>query len=496
MKTTSIFPLKLNELEFLIKSNFEKNADEDLLFSFYEHQGKKVVVFGILYLLDIQKLESALLAPLLNASEPWTVKRLKNELPVGNSSLASSVDIILTQLFLGKIFIYIEGEDEAISYVLSKKMQRSIEKSETESVVIGPQPAFIESLETNLNLLQNLLPTPDLVLEKIMVGTAPTREVRIAYMKSIANTTDVNTMRQRIQDLKIDELEDSTVLTQYISDSSISLFPQFYLTELPNRVAYTLQEGKIGVLVENSPLCIIAPSTFFSFFETMEDKYMRWPVGSALRMIRMIAAVLALLLTPLYVAIVTYQYELIPTELLISLGQSRAGVPFPPIIEALIIELFIELLREAGARLPTKVGQTMGIVGGIVIGQAAVDAGLTSNILIIVVAASALASYTSPSYSMGTTIRIIRFPIIFLASLYGILGIMFGICLVLIHLLKMTSLGRPYIAPLYPLKVEDFSSVFFRLPPADTAKRATMYQPKDPFRYSARNAKRKRDIDE
>src|SRR5699024_3295652 len=205
---------------------------------------------------------------------------------------------------------------------------------------------------------------------------------------------------------------------------------------------------------------------------------------------------ISLLVTPMYVAIVTYQYELIPTQLLVSIGQSRAAVPFPPIIEALMIELMIELLREAGARLPTKVGQTMGIVGGIVIGEAAVQAGLTSNILIIVVAVSALASFTTPSYLMGTSFSVIRFSMILLAGLHGIIGIIFGVCLLLTHLVRLPSLGRPYLAPLYPSKIRDFNKVFFRTPPSKHYNRANMYRPKDPVRYAKKEANKKRDIDE
>lgn len=495
-KNKSIFPLKVDELEILIKSTFEYNSDEDLLFSIYEHQGKKIAVFGISYLIDTDKLESPLLDSLLNHNEAWTSQSLLNDIPLGDGSKTASFQDILDQLLTGNVFIYIEDEIEIVYYSLYKEEKRSVEKSESESVVIGPQLAFTESLSTNLNILRQLTKSPDLILEKMSVGKKIPREVRLVYLKSIANETDINTIRQRILDLDVDELEDSTTLKQYIEDSSQSLFPQFYITELPNRLSYTIQEGKIGVLVENSPLSFIGPSTFFSFFESMEDIYMRWAAGSALRILRMFATVAALLLTPLYVAVVTFQYELIPTQLLISIGQSRAGVPFPPIIEAILIELLIELLREAGARLPTKVGQTMGIVGGIVIGQAAVEAGLTSNILIIVVAMSALASFTTPSYLMGTSFRVLRFPMILLAGLFGLIGIMFGICFLLIHLLKLTSLGRPYFAPVYPLKLQDFNNVFFRSPPDKNAKRATMYRPKDPVRYSKKEAMKKRDIDE
>lgn len=496
MKTDAVFPMNVNELETLLNNQFKNNSADDLLYSIYEHEGKQIAVFGISYLIDSDKLENSLLAPLLNQPKTWTNQSLLNDIPLRDGTTTETPQKTLKKLSAGDVFIYIDGETDIVSYPLAKEEKRGIEKSESESVVIGPQLAFTESLSTNLNILHHLLPTPDLVLEKIIVGTITPREVRIVYMKSIANETDVNTIRQRIQDLDVDEIEDTTALKQYIEDSSMSLFPQFYITELPNRLSHTIQEGKIGVLVENSPLSFIAPSSFFSFFETMEDKYMRWSAGSALRILRMLAMTVALLLTPFYVSIATYHYELIPTQLLMTIGESRASVPFPPILEAILIELLIELLREAGARLPTKVGQTMGIVGGIVIGEAAVQAGLTSNILIIVVAMSALASFTTPSYLMGTSFRILRFPMILLAGLYGLIGVMFGICFLIIHLLTLTSLGRPYFAPIYPLKLADFNKVFFRSPSHRNHKRAAMYRPKDQFRYSKKEALKKRDIDE
>ena len=198
----------------------------------------------------------------------------------------------------------------------------------------------------------------------------------------------------------------------------------------------------------------------------------------------------------MYVAATTFHYELIPTQLLISIGQSRAAVPFSPIVEVLLLELMIELLREAGARLPTKIGQTIGIVGGVVVGTAAVQAGLTSNILIILVTFSALASFTTPSYIMSTAIRLIRFPIIILSGLYGIIGIMFGISLLVIHLIKLSSLGRPYLTPLYPFRLADFNKVFFRLPESKQGNRFLSYQPKDKRRLNKKEAMEKKDNNE
>lgn len=333
-------------------------------------------------------------------------------------------------------------------------------------------------------------------MEEIKVGNALPREVRIVYMRTVANETDVNTMRQRIQDLDVDEIEDSAVLQQYIEDDALSIFPQFDSTELPDRFSYAVSKGKVGVLVENSPTGFIGPSSLFSFLESTEDLYMRWGAGSFLRFIRFIAMLFSILITPAYVAAATYQFGIIPTQLLISIGESRAAVPFSPIFEALLLEFLIELLREAGARLPTKVGQTMGIVGGIVIGQAAVDAGLTSNILIIFVAMSALASFTSPSYLLGTTIRVTRFPLIILAGALGLIGIVFGLSLLAIHLIRLTSLGRPYLTPFYPFQWRDMDKVFFRLPINVTNKQAKSYQPKQLIRFSGREADKKRDIDE
>jgi len=265
---------------------------------------------------------------------------------------------------------------------------------------------------------------------------------------------------------------------------------------LPDRLSLALLKGKVGVLLDRSPAAIYGPTTFFSFFESTEDVYMRWNMGSFLRMLRLVAIFLSVLLTPAYVAVLTYHYEVIPSPLLVSLGQSRSNVPFPPIFEALLLEFIIEMLREAGARLPTKVGQTMGIVGGIVIGQASVEAGFTSNILIIIIAISALGSFTTPSYIMGSAIRIVRFPIIILAGFWGGVGIMIGFCILLIHLLRMSTLGRPYLTPIYPFSYHDLRYSIFRLPLQYLGGRPETNEPTDKRRYPLKKAKTIKDVDE
>jgi len=494
----NLFPLSIDELEKIIKSQFEKNTGTfpDLIFNTYTIQGERVAVFYLSHIINSDKLENSVLDPLLSSDKPWTNDSLLNEIPIGEVNTVNTLEDINKKVIIGDIFVYVEQEKEILAYTLIKKEKRSLEKAETESLVLGPKIGFTESIITNLNIIRYRIRSPDLVIEEFTVGDTIPRDVRVVYMKSIANQEDVNTVKQRIRDLDVDAIEDSIVLKQYLEDDQFNLFPQFEITELPDKFSYGVTKGKVGVLVENSPSGIIAPANVFSFLESTEDLYMRWQAGSFLRILRFIAMFFSIVITPLYVAVISFQYDVIPTKLLITVGQSRAVVPFSPILEALLLEFLIELLREAGARLPTKVGQTMGIVGGIVIGQAAVAAGITSNILLIVVSMSALASFTTPSYLLGTTIRIIRMPMIVLAVIFGLFGLMWAICFLVIHLLRLTSLGRPILTPLYPLRLQDFNKVFYRLPPDYTTKRVEAYRPKNLKRFSKKEATKKRDIDE
>ncbi|QTM98530.1 spore germination protein [Sediminibacillus dalangtanensis] len=493
-KSKELLPSSIENLKTKLQEAMHNNPDFQM--QDFETGGQRVLVFYISVIVKKQQLNDNILAPLLKGDKQWTAQKLINALPLGNNVAQTKMNEIVDALVQGSVGIYIENESELITYPIPDQEKRSVDKSDKESTVLGPQDGFTESLTTNINMIRWRMNTGDLVTEKLMIGERVPTEIRLMYLKSLANKEDVQTMRQRLQDLVVDRIEDATPLTYYIEDSSTSIFPQFYQTELPSRFSYSLTKGRVGVLVDKSPTGIIAPTSLFSFFESTEDVYMRWNVGSFIRILRFFALIISALLTPAYVAAITFHYEVIPTPLLTTLGSSRAAVPFPPVFEALLLELLIELLREAGARLPTKVGQTIGIVGGIVIGQAAVAAGLTSNILIIVVAISALASFTAPSYLIGSTIRVIRFPLIILSGLLGLIGIMASICFLIIHLLKVTSLGRPYLLPMYPFVGKDFSKTFYRLPYYFNLKRSFSYKPQDMIRYPKKKARKMKDIDD
>lgn len=396
----------------------------------------------------------------------------------------------------GSIYIQIKDAPYGISVPSNGTAGRNIQAPEIETVVLGPQIAFVEELNVNISIIRKYMISPHLFHERLMVGSRIPVEISFLYIEGTADPENVNTVRQRIETLEVDSGLDSTILAQYIADNEKSLFPTLQQTERPDRVVHGLMQGQIAILVQGSPFALLGPTTLLQFFQSPDDYYLRWSLATFNRIMRLFAMILSLVLTPIYVAALTFHYEMIPADLLLSLAESRSRVPLPPLWEAVLMELIIELLREAGARLPTKVGQTIGIVGGIVIGQAIVQAGFTSNILIIIVALGALSSFIAPSYMIGSTIRVIRFPMILLAGFLGLLGIVVGFSFLATHLLRQTSLGRPYLYPIYPVRLTDWKDGFIRAPLSSLSQRIRFLGPAKHRRFHPAHAKVKRDIDE
>lgn len=439
--------------------------------------------------------ESAL--PTLLKGELRHIEDVKEIIPLADVQLSDDSSIIEQKLFNGYVLLTLKGNDKKFCFFAAQKeVGRSINTPEVEFSVIGPKEAFVESLEQNLNLIRKRVPVKELIIEELTVGKLSKTKVALIFLDNIANTENVNTVRQRLEDIEFDEITDSSFIIQIISDNQNSPFPQLLDTERPDRVTASLIEGKVAIVVDGSPHALIGPSTLVEFFSSFEDYFLNWIISSFFRLVRLFAVAFSILVTPIYVATLSYHYELIPRDLLSALVASRRAIPFPPILEALFLELTIELLREAGARLPTKVGQTIGIVGGIVIGTASVEAGLTSNVLLIIIALAALASFTTPVYRMGNTIRLLRFPFLFLAELWGFLGIVLSFCFLITHLIRLTSLGRPYLEPLYPPRRVDMKDALIRLPFKNQSKRPLYLRPKQTKRMDGKDAQKKKDIDE
>ncbi|MGG3573127.1 spore germination protein [Bacillus gobiensis] len=444
-------------------------------------------------MVDPAVLEKLILTPL--SHKEWSsLEDISKIVPIEDIVITIDTDMIKQKALGGYIIIALTEYGSPAAVIKAPvSNNRSVTLPEVEFSVIGPKESFVEALDTNINLIRKRLATSELQVIETQVGNLSSTKIAVMYIEGIADPDNVQTVWQRLNDIDFDLINDSSMITQLISDNKYSPFPQLLDTERPDRIAAALAEGKVSIAVNGSPQVLIGPTTFVEFFAAFDDYYYNWIVASFFRIVRLFSVTFSILITPVYVAVLNYHYELVPRDLLNTVITSRRDVPFPPILEAIFLELTIELLREAGARLPTKVGQTIGIVGGIVIGTASVEAGLTSNILLIVVALTALASFTTPVYNMGNTIRILRFPLLLLANQYGLLGIVYGLSFLMVHLLKLTSLGRPYLEPIFPMRPNDIKDAIFRAPFSKMYKRPVFLRPQRIGKFNIANVKKKND---
>lgn len=399
------------------------------------------------------------------ATEIKELSDLKNIVPLEGINIIKDPIELEKALYEGSIAIYFKDKNEEyalldISY--PRLGQRETNDTQNEFSVIGPKVGFIEDLATNLHLIRDNLSTSDLIFEELTVGSRLRTKVVLAFIDGVTNPQYVNTAKQRLQDLDIDVTFDNTQLEQLISDHSRTPFPMFITTERVDRVVGSLMIGQVVLISDKSSYAIIGPVSLMDFFSNPEDYYLPSVIASFFKLIRIFGMLFSIFATAFYVAILTFHFEVIPKDLLGPIIFSRANVPFPPVVEVLFLEITIDLLREAGARLPTKIGQTLGIVGAIVIGQATVEAALTSNILLIIVALAALSSFTTPIYKMSNAVRVLRYPFILLAAIWGGLGIYVGLVFLIIHLARLKSLGVPYLVPLYPFRKGGVIYSFFR----------------------------------
>jgi hypothetical protein len=449
-------------------------------------------------MIDGELMHRDFLPYIIHSKDFKTLADLKDILPIESVTITNDIKEIQNKLLRGFIVVQFNEYDEECAIVRAENFatNRPVSVSEIEFSVIGPKEAFIENLDSNLYLIRRRLPVPELKFKEIVIGKYSKTRIIIAYIEGIADQENINTVIQRIEDIEFEVITDSSLLEQIISDNTKSVFPQLVSTERPDRVVSMMNYGQVAILSEGSPQALLGPTSITEYFSSPEDYYLTWALGSLFRIIRFFSVIFSTFATPIYVAILTFHYQMIPKDLLAPLISSRANIPFPPILEVLFLELTIELLREAGARLPTKVGQTLGIVGGIVIGQASVAAGLTSNILLIIVSLSALASFTTPIYKMANTIRVLRFPFIIFAALWGGIGIIIALSFILVHLIRLESLGRPYLTPLYPPRLLDMTDSIFRLPYNRGLKRPNGLKTGLPSSKSLKEMRLKKDIDE
>lgn len=475
------------ELSGNLKKDFEYMKEQfqgasDFFYREIEiHPSYSAYLFYINGLVDLDRQETHIINPLLHKgkklqSKP-TIEQLEEMLSSTQITKGSTFQDIVHQLLSGKSILLIDSVKEALIMDEVSWDHRSVEEPLSESLVYGPREGFNENLNTNVSMLRRRLKTTQLKFESMKLGTLSQTEVIITYLENVAESSIVKEVRSRLERIDMDAIEDSGYIVELIEDHPYSVFPQVLQTERPDRVVGNLLEGKIGIMVENSPFVLVVPYTFFGMMNSPEDYYGRYMITTFIRFLRYLFLLIALLFPAIYIAVTTFHHELLPTNLLFSVAASREQVPFPAVIEALLMEITFEALREAGLRLPKPIGSTVSIVGALVIGEAAVGAGIVSAPLVIVVATTGIASFMFPTYSFSSAIRLLRFLMIFFAGILGFYGILLGVFFVLVHLVQLRSFGVPYLSPIVEFNFNNLKDIVFRAPwwkmderPSQTAK--------------------------
>jgi len=394
-------------------------------------------------------------------------------------------DEILAKFLNGYCILFVDGNDSALVLDVNGWELRKTSESIIEPVLRGPAEGFVESVNINTSLIRKKVKTPKLKLESIQLGRISKTIVIMAYIDGLANEGCIEEVRQRLKKIDIDMIIESGHIEQLIEDAPLSPFPQMEITERPDSSVIALSQGRIVILIDGTPFVLIVPAVFSDFVLSVEDNYAKLYFAPFIILFRYFAFLMALLGPSIYVAITTFHSEMIPFQLLETIASTREGLPFPAFIEALLMELTFELLREAGERLPRDIGQSLSIVGTLIIGQSAIQAGLVSPAMIVVISITAICSFVNPRLSMSRAIRIIRFPMLFLAGCLGIFGIIMGVLVLLLHMISLRSIGVPYFSPFAPIKFKDWSTAIFKLPAWYTSSRPSFIQKNNILREKA-----------
>ncbi|PEJ51255.1 spore germination protein [Bacillus sp. AFS002410] len=431
-------------------------------------------------MVESAKIQEHIIRPLLQLKNS-SVKEAVSILDYNETDLLS---VASNELVEGKTVVQLEGE--ATLYLLGTEIikERAVNFPMNERVLRGSHEALNENLNTNLNLLRKLIATPDLAVKSYQLGRRSNTKVAIIYLRSLANDVLLNEFERRLETVDIDYVEAPGFVQELIEDKQFSLFPKVLITERPDRVRSYLMDGKIAILTDGSPDSLILPVSFWSFFQSPDDYQIGWLVGSTLRFLRIVCFVFAIALPGFYVALVTFDPRILPFEIALTFQSSMQYVSMPPILEAITMLLVLEVLREATVRLPNPIGQTIGVVGGIVIGTVVVQSNLISNMMVIIVALTGIASFIVPSYEMSSAARLLTYPFIIMSSIFGLIGLEIATILLMTHLVQLNTMGIPYFYVWF--NGDTFQDTLFRLPIRFLKKRPKESMAKDETRLKSK----------
>ncbi|MEK4439243.1 spore germination protein [Paenibacillus sp. FSL K6-2862] len=456
------------------------------LAGFKEYTNIDVTIIYIDGLID-QQLLTAMLDVLANSaisSEDEPITWIKNHLPMG-SLKAIDKNQLLVSVLEGQAVILVGEGNTVFTVSIGGGARRSVEEPTSQTVLRGPKEGFTEDISTNMALLRRILRTPDLRFDPQTIGEYTKTKVSVAFIQGIAEPEVVREVKKRLLSIETDSILESGYIEEFIQDGVYTPFPTLMNTERPDAVAGGLLEGLVAIIVDGTPFVLLAPVTFFRFFISSEDYYQRYDIASFLRIIRFSSFLVALLLPSIFIAVTTFQQEMLPTTLLISLAAQRENTPLPALIEAFLMELTFEVIREAGVRMPRAIGPAISIVGALVLGQAAVQAGLVSAAMVIVVSFTAISNFVMPAINMAAAVRLLRFSLMLLAGSLGLFGILAGLVPILVHLVSLQTFGVPYLLPAAPFKLQNMKDFVLRFPWWSMRTRPALISQMNPVRQGS-----------
>lgn len=458
-----LFPSLDDNIEVLEK--LFSDCSDFVIREFRQRNSERAAAIFVDGLIDTREVNQVLQSLMVLEDGDEDIRVIEERLlPVSQIDRVSDYKELLQAVLSGDTGILVDGNGEALTLGIRGAEKRSVNEPEGEAVVRGPREGFIENIRTNTSMLRRKLRTPRLKMKSLVVGRETNTNIVVAFLEGIADPQVVDEVSRRISNIDIDAVLESGYIEELIQDNVYSPFPQLMYSERPDTVAASLLEGRVAIFVDGTPMVLLAPATFWMMLQASEDYFERFQMTTLLRWLRYLFMVIALVTPALYVAITTYHQQMLPTTLLLSVAAARESIPFPAIVEALIMEIAFEALREAGIRLPKTVGQAVSILGALVVGQAAVQAGIVSAPMVIVVSLTGIASFTIPHFNVAISLRMLRFPLMIAASILGIYGILVGVLLILGHMANLRSFGVPYLSPLAPMSIGDMKDVLVRVP--------------------------------
>ncbi|MFD2331312.1 spore germination protein [Cohnella sp. GCM10020058] len=374
------------------------------------------------------------------------------------------VDQAVSALLEGQAALLIDaGRKGVCLFPVTQYNDRAVTESQHETVIVGPQEAFVENIRTNLALVRHKLKHPDFKVEKYTFGRFTKTETYLVYIEGLCNGDVLTEVRKKLAGIDVSSILGASYIAERMQDMPLTPFPTVQYSERPDTLAAALMEGRIGMMIDGTPQSLIVPVTFFSLMQSAEDYYQNFMASTWIRWIRLFFLAMSFLVPSVYVAVTTFHPEIVPANLLQTITAARENIPFPALAEVLIMELIFEGLREAGIRIPRPLGQTVSIIGAIVIGQATVQAGIVSAPTVIVVSITGIASFVIPHFELGLAFRLLRFPLLLLGGLLGMAGLVTGLFILFWHLVSLSSFGVPYMHPVAPLSVRDWKDTFVRI---------------------------------